>query len=232
MKHEDIREFVRSQRSRDPRPMNAFVSSMLSLTNASKELDGIEMSASSKTLLKHLIVIHVVTVLECYFRDSIDAIFRLCEHGAFVPALNKLAKQKYSIQEIVELEAAGLHILQVIPREMSFQSLEQISGAFDNFISAGFVKEVGKHQFRFKDLQSQIMEVSAKTLADLATLFSTRHELVHNPDEKVLRANPPDLECCIETVWNFVFCANAVIENFIGDNLKESVALTVTKRPV
>lgn len=204
--------------------MKAFVNSMLALTNTANELGGTEMSFPSKSLLMQLTVIHLITTLECYFRDSLDAIFRLCAHTAFLSALGKLVKQKFSLQEIVELEAKGLHILQVIPREMSFQSLEQISSAFDNFLIGGFVKEVEKRQFRLENMPSHVMEVNAKTLADLAALFAARHELVHNPNEKILRGALPDFEKHIETVWNFVFCANMAIEKFIGENLKDSIA--------
>ena len=203
--------------------MSAFTKSMLALAKAVEELEQLSASQEAKSLFMHLGAIHFVTVIECYFRDSLDAIFRLCRHEVFTPALGKLVKQKYSIQELVELEAEGLHILQIIPREMRFQSIEQISGAFDNFFPAGFIKEIRKRQYRFKGLESQIMEVNDKVLTDVAKLFSSRHELVHNPDEKYIRSAAKSYSAHLGSVWNFVFCANQTIEDFIGDNLKSNL---------
>jgi hypothetical protein len=65
------------------------------------------------------------------------------------PALTS-SKQKYTPQEIIELESEGLHFLQVIPRELSFQSIEQIAGAFDNFIPGGLIKQIQKRRIQIR----------------------------------------------------------------------------------
>jgi hypothetical protein len=220
MNYDEISRFVVAQRSRDPRPMNAFCQSMLGLANAATELQRSEMSPAGKSLLMHLTVVHLVTVMECYFRASVDAIVRLCKREAFLPALGRFAKQKYSVQDIVELEARGLHVLQVIPRELSFQSLEQIANVFDQFFPAGFVKVLGRRQFRFKDNPDYVMQVNSKELSELSALFEVRHEIVHNPSEASLLRASGLAESHVDAVWCFVFCANAAIEEFIGENLR------------
>jgi hypothetical protein len=222
MDYHKIKEFIAAQRSRDPRPLKSFENSLLAVIKTCEEMDSTELEAQSKALLTNLMITYLVTIIECYFRDSLDAIFRVCKHTAYLPALNKLLKQKYTAQEIIELEAEGLHFLQVIPRELSFQSLDQISGAYNNFID-GFVKEIMKRQFRFASHQLKVMQVTDKTLSVMSELFSLRHSIVHNPNNKTLRDTIPDIDTYIEVVWDFVFCANITIEEFMGNNLKKSV---------
>jgi hypothetical protein len=55
------------------------------------------------------------------------------------------------------------------------------------------------------------MEITAETLSRVSALFSLRHEIVHNPIEKSLREDLPDLNSFPMVAWDFVFCANQVI---------------------
>ena len=119
MDYNKIKEFVASQRSRNPRPMKALTKSMISTATLVSEIEKSEFTNNSEALATHLIVPHLVTIMECYFRDSLDAIFRLCKKEAFMGILNKLIKKKYSVEEIIELEAEGLHFLQKKPRGQS-----------------------------------------------------------------------------------------------------------------
>ena len=166
--------------------MKAFTDSMLIITTATQELDQAVFTPTTKALFQQMLIPRLVTAIECYFRDSLDAIFRLCKHTAFLPALNKLIKQKYSAQEIIELEAEGLHFLEIIPREMSFQALDLITAAYDNFIPTGFTNEMKQKQYRFKHHPDSMMEVTDQTLAQIAELFSLRHQIVHNPHGQML----------------------------------------------
>ena len=82
-----------------------------------------------------------------------------------------------------------------------------------------------KSRFRFKDYPDHVMEITPEKLARVAALFSLRHEIVHNPNEKSLRESSPDLACFLTAAWDFVFCANQLIENFVRENLKASVSV-------
>lgn len=221
MDYDKIKKFVDSQRSRDAHPIKAFSRSMINTTTLAAEIEDTEFTDKSRSLVLHLIVPHLVTIMECYFRDSLDAIFRLCKYESYVINLNKLIKKKYSVQDIIELEAEGLHFLQIIPRELSFQSLEQIISVYDNFVDTDFSSEIQKHQYRMKDYPDYIMEVTDDTLKGLSEMFFLRHEIIHNPNVKELNETTPDIGCYIDIVWGFIFCANQVIEKFIGDNLKK-----------
>lgn len=227
MEYEKILLFVRAQRSRHPQPMMAFTKSLLELLKSLSELQSLTASQPTKTIFTHLAQIHFVTVIECYFRDILGAIFKICNPEAFAPALGKLAKQKYSVQEIVELEAKGLHILQVLTGELKFQNLHQITSVFDNFFPSGFIKSISEHKYRFGDLPDKIMEVNSATLRVLNQVFSERHELVHNPSEELIRGAPQDMDAKWTSVWCFVFCSNMVIEEFIANNAKKSFLLEV-----
>lgn len=220
---EKIQDFIKSQRTRDSRPMTAFTTSIKVVTRSAGELQNAKLSEDSFALISHLMVIHLVTIIECYFRDALGCILQLCKYNVFVPCLNKLIKQKYSLQEIIELEAEGLHFLDVIPGEMSFQRIDQISAAFDNFFPCGFLNEIQKRRFRFKKIPHHEMFVDGKTLAILGSMFSLRHENVHNPNEETIRSDIPDLGKFIEMAWNLVFCADAAIGEFIGANIRDQV---------
>jgi len=225
MDYKKIKEFVASQRLRNPHPMRALTKSMISTATLVSEIENSEFTNNSEALVTHLIVPHLVTIMECYFRDSLDAIFRLCKKEAFIGVLNKLIKKKYSVEEIIELEAEGLHFLQIIPREMSFQSLEQITSVYDSFVDTKFSKEIQEHQYRMKDYPDDIMKVTDVTLKGLSEIFELRHEIIHNPNVKMLNEQVLDINKYIDIVWSFMFCANAIIENFIGNNLKDSIEI-------
>jgi hypothetical protein len=136
--------------------------------------------------------------------------------------LDKVVKTKYSVREILELEKEGLHFLETIPQQLSFQNLKQICSVYDNIFVRGFTKEIQEKQYRFKDLPDHIMQVAPETLASMEQLFSLRHELIHNPRSNH-RSSVDDFMEFLGHVWDFVFCSDQVIMGFVGDHLKGEI---------
>jgi hypothetical protein len=226
MDFEKLKKYIELEQSRDSRPMHAYTDLFMSLLLTIKDLEKAELEESSKELTYSLMVPHIVTAMEVYFRDSLSAIFRLCKYESFSGKLNNLLKKKYSVDEIIELESEGLHFLQVIPSEMSFQSIQSIGGNYDNFFTSGFINEIQKNQFRYEHLPESIMSVTSETLASVAELFSTRHEIIHNPNSTYLSVKHEVLNSFTEASLKFVFCANMVIEDFIMNNAKKKLNKT------
>lgn len=204
--------------------MDSFCTQMISLTKSFEEMENSNLSEGTKSLFSNLAVTRLVTLIECYYRDSLDAIFRLCKPTAYLPSIDKIIKAKYSAREILELELQGLHFLEIIPQQLSFQSIGQICSVYDHYFEKGFRKEIQENKFRFKNYPEHIMEVTDPTFSTIENLFALRHEIIHNPGMTVQKSKQ-DVSSYLEHVWNLVFCSDQAIINFMETHIKEEVKL-------
>ena len=204
--------------------MGSFGTQMITLIKSFEEIENSNLSEDTKILFSNLAVTRLVTLIECYYRDSLDAIFRLCKHTAYLPSIDKIIKAKYSVREILDLELQGLHFLETIPRQLSFQNIGQICSVYDHYFEKGFRKEIQENQFRFKDHPEHIMEVTDPTFSTIENLFELRHEIIHNPG-MTIRESKQDISSYLEQVWNLVFCSDQAIINFMETHVKEEVKL-------
>lgn len=126
----------------------------------------------------------MVSAVEVYFKDVLDGIFRLCAPAFFEPHLKRLHATKYDISELVDFHRNGVHPLELIAANQSFQNTEVIESVFSKFLGKSLWGSVLDMKVRVKDAPETEYQFEAKLLSDLKKLFSLRHELVHDPSQK------------------------------------------------
>jgi hypothetical protein len=172
---------TRSNRAtREGRPYSVFQESFALCFEAGKSL--LESPQQQHiALLERSIFICTVTAIEVYYKDVLDGIFRVCSPSFFEPHLKKIHSNKYDILDLLEMYRNRVHPLELISLNQSFQNVETIDSVFKPFLGEGLWKHLFEYQFRFKENPDSEFNFTPANLEDLKSLFSLRHELVHNP---------------------------------------------------
>jgi len=131
---EKLKEFLESSKSRGDRALTAFLNSMTAVNQSIIQMLAANLEPESRNILLNMLVVHIVTMIECFYRDSLTSIFTSCKPSAYLPQVDQIFERRLSISDVVSLQNEGLSILEIVPRELSFQSLNQISNVFDHFI--------------------------------------------------------------------------------------------------
>ena len=159
----------------------------------------------------------MVTAVEVYSRDVLDGILRICSPDFFVPHLKRIHTKKYDIAELVEFSRKGIHPLELIAANQSFQNVNSIDSVFSKFLGNSIWKELFDFRIRFTDDPLKTEHTFEETLvADLDRLFNLRHELVHDP--KVSVDFDAETETLIVSAAYVVFGVDFILMNMIANN--------------
>ena len=217
----DIEKIIKNRKardSRDSRPFATFMEMYLATEKAQKEVA--ELGASNETqetiLKSH--VINIVTAVEVYYRDMLDAIFKMCAPSSFEHKLKKLHDKSYKIDELITMHVNRIHPLELIASNHSFQNTNNIDKVFSIIIEKPFLKKVRNMKWRIKDNPESESEVTQQDIEALQDLFEYRHTLIHNPNQS-LKAPIRDIEKQINAALGVVMASDLIMSQYINDNL-------------
>jgi hypothetical protein len=190
----DIERILRSRQvkgSRAARPYENFFKLYSEIqiieaivTDPAKKADLLE---STKWILEKHSVIILVTAFDVYFRDMLDAIFRLCKPQSFEPFLKEFHKAKYDIEELITIYKKQTHPCELVVDGCNFQNLNCISSVFSKLLGKSLWETAFSFRFRVKDKPETEASLDETNLHALQRTIALRHELIHNPDLTVTR---------------------------------------------
>jgi len=217
----DIRKIVtnsKARKSRNNRPIKAFVDLYDSTDLALKEITALSVSeATYETLLKSHII-NTVTAVEVYYRDILDSIFRLCKPESFTNKLKQLHDRSYKIDELIEMYIHRIHPLELISNNLNFQNTQNIEKVFTILLGKSFFKELKTTKWRLSKSPENEYEISHADIEALQELFDERHKLIHNPHKHFSLKKELILEK-IDTALGIIIASDIVISNFINENI-------------
>ncbi len=214
---------TKAKKSRNARPLSAFLDLYSSTDKALKEVSKLNASEETqKTLLKSH-VINTVTAVEVYYRDMIDSVFRLCKPSSFENKLKKLHDNSYKIDDLIDMYVHHIHPLELVASSLSFQNIYNIDKIFTILIEKPFFKQIKQIKWRIKDTLAE-SEASHDDIQSLEDLFTERHQLIHNPNID-FSTTIDDIEKKICSVLNVIMASDLVITQFINENLDPEVIL-------
>jgi hypothetical protein len=230
---DEIKLFLKMQRSRGGRPIDAYNVSSLKLAKGFDEILTFDLSSDSKALYYQLSVTRIATMLECFYRDSLDAIFRLCKPTAYISSIDKIVNSKYSVSEIITFEINGIHLLESISQGLSFQGIPQIFSVYDNFFPGGFRKELLSNEYRAipdgKSIddqfeESDIIKITENDFKYLQSMYQDRHNFIHNPGGN-LECVPDNFWHYLNAAWRLTFCSEKSLVKYMNGHIKDSVVI-------
>lgn len=171
----DVRE------GRHARPYLNFREAADQCIAAGKDIVENDEQPCHQKLLERAVVITFVTHIEVYFRDMLDAIFRHCDPDYFLPQIKHIHKDKYTIEDLLYIFETGIHPLELVSSDMSFQNAEVIEKVFSKFLGSSLWGAAIGAEIRIKGKPETACSFEPEYLEGLKRVFKLRHELVHNP---------------------------------------------------
>lgn len=220
----------RVRRSRESRPFKVFYDQFHAHFQAEEELAGSAVSPTTKWLLQRAFVISTVTATEVYFRDMLDAVFRMCKPKAFLPKLRDIHKAKYDIDDLVSIYVNHVHPCELILDGLSFQRVDTIEHVFSALLGRPFWKSVAPLQVRLKDKPSNVLEIKPEAVTKYGRLLQLRHELIHNPDAHKRELSAEELDWLYETPALILAC-DILITSFLSTNIDPDLKKTRNAQP-
>lgn len=217
----DINRIERARRvrqSRESRPFKAFYQQFEAHFRSEEELAASTVSSETKWLLQRSFVISLVTATEVYFRDMLDAIFRMCKPDVFLPKLRDLHKAKYDIDDLVSIYVKRVHPCELILDGLSFQRVDTVERVFSALLGKPFWKSVAPVQARVKDEPSKVVEIKPEAVSKYGHLLQLRHELIHNPDAHKRELSAEELDWLYETPALILAC-DLLLSSYISENV-------------
>jgi hypothetical protein len=208
----------RVRRSRESRPFKAFYEQFQAHFQSEDELSASTVSSGTKWLLQRAFVISVVTATEVYFRDMLDAIFRMCKSEVFLPKLRDLHKAKYDIDDLVSIYVHRVHPCELILDGLSFQRVDTVERVFSALLGKPFWKSVAPVQVRVKDEPSKVLEIKPEAVSKYGQLLQLRHQLIHNPDAHKRELSAEELDWLYETPALILAC-DLLLTSYISENI-------------
>lgn len=204
-----------NRKERQERPFSIFYQSF---TECKKAGDSIlnDSVPEFKSLLERSIIITMVTAIEVYFKDVLDGIFRYCTPDFFELHLKKIHSTKYDINDLLLMYKKQIHPLELISDNQSFQNTDTIEAVFSKFLGKSLWGAVMEMEVRVADEHEKNGNFSHKDLDALKSLFSLRHELVHNPSNRFTLTKQV-MENAIHASW-LIFGVNIVLMQMMSDN--------------
>jgi len=180
----DIQQLIRAReirKSRLGKPSKNFFDTFTSCISAAENITSGEMSKHGQ-LLERATIICTVTAIEVYFRDILEFIFNFCSPKYFEPVLKSIHQEKYDIYQLIDLYRNSINPLELVVESQSFQNVEKIDKVFSQFLGKGLWTSVVGLEIRVKDSPEKQTKFSHDDFIGLESIFSLRHELVHNPE--------------------------------------------------
>lgn len=216
MDFEDILKARDNRNSRIGAPIKTLFEYFTECEKCIEFLKTTEDMSINKFLLRSL-VISTVTSIEVYYKDMLDYVFRVCDPVFFKPLLKDLHKTKYDIDELVSMYEKQIHPCELIALNQSFQNIETIDAVFKKILGSSLYEKVFNLQIRIKNDPSTETRFDKELLKSLEELFTLRHELVHNPNNK-LDVSLDKVEKLITNSCFFVLGTDIVLTNFYEEH--------------
>lgn len=209
MKKKGTKEInIKNRRHRSPRPYDAFYKQFFKTVEAISEASELGITSDSLHTIQSAHIINSVTSFEVYFRDTIDAIFRLCKPDLYYKNLDKVFKRKYSVTEMIDIFEGDNHPLATLPDERPIQSTKAAFEIFSNLFNFDLSSKIRENEYRLADNPKTIFKVDKEIINAVDFVCSIRHELVHNPNPKI---DIEDIYRKSHSVGIFVVVADLVI---------------------
>ncbi|QFT97397.1 hypothetical protein FIU85_08795 [Roseovarius sp. THAF8] len=176
-----------------------------------------EQPSSHQRLLERSVVITFVTHIEVYFRDMLDAVFRVCKPDYFLPHLKHIHQSKYSIEELIHIYQKQIHPLELVSSDMSFQNTDKIEKVFSRFLGGSLWNAAINIQVRIPNRPETAVSFEAEYLEGLKRIFELRHELVHNPKNSPHLT--PDLLKDITNADGLILAVDCVLSKMLSDHM-------------
>ncbi|MBY7962054.1 hypothetical protein KW476_13255 [Vibrio fluvialis] len=219
----DIRKINKNRdarNSRNPRPFATFMDISQATMSAMEEIAPMELSVNTKNTLKNNQIINMVTAVDVYFRDMIDAIFRMCDRDAFNSKLRKLHEKNYKIDEVIAIYENKIHPLELISNSHSFQNTENIDKVFSILLEDRFIPKLLKLKWKMSgsdDIDAH--QLYKYDVDNLQELFEIRHFLIHNP-HKTESISEEKFEELTNSMYGFIMASDLIFTQFINNNSK------------
>lgn len=218
MNIDDIKNNINNRKSRLGQPIKIFDENMLSILKCLPKIENIQ-DLELKLLLQKSTIISSVTYFEVYFRDMLDAIFRMCKREAYISIIDKIHPQKYTVSEYIELDDNGIHPLELISFNLNFQNINNVNKVFSILLNVDFINKVQDYKYRINNIE---FNTDSEIIKSVKTVLDYRHELVHNPKNEY---QPLDLNIInsVPNLWIFAFSCDRLILDYMSKYIKEEV---------
>lgn len=214
----DIDRLLKSRANRKERQEQPFSIFYQSFTECNKAGDSIlnDSAPEFKSLLERSIIITMVTAIEVYFKDVLDGIFRYCNPDFFEPHVKKIHSTKYDIKDLLAMYKKQIHPLELISDNQSFQNADTIEAVFSKFLGNSLWGAVIGLEVRVADEHEKNGGFSHEDLDALKSLFSLRHELVHNPSNRFTLTKQV-MENAVQASW-LIFGVNIILMKMMSEH--------------
>jgi len=206
-----------AKKSRDLRPLRAFVDLYEANNSAMEEIHKLTVSNSTKEALLKSNIINLVTAIEVYYRDMLDAIFRLCKVSSYESSLRKIHDKNYKIDSILNLYNKKIHPLELIVDAQNFQNLETIDKVFSIILKKSFLKSILQIEWKFDLEDKNSSSISDQEIKIVKKVFEERHQLIHNPNMKY-SITKDEIEDKVNAVFGLIMASDLVFIQFINEN--------------
>jgi hypothetical protein len=207
----------KSRKSRNNRPVKAFLDLFSATDQALKEVAKLGASKETQDTLSKSHIINIVTAVEVYYRDMLDSIFRICAPSSFESKLKKLHDKTYKIDDLLSIYTNNIHPLELIANNISFQNITNIEKTFSLLIGKPFFKQTRNIKWRLKDDPEAESEIFQKDIDTLQDLFEYRHLLIHNPNQSI-NTSINDIEDQINSMFGVIMASDLVLTTYINEN--------------
>jgi len=209
---------TKAKKSREVRPLCAFLELFNSTNSALEEVSGLGASNATKDTLLKGHVINTVTAVEVYYRDMLDSVFRLCKPSSFNDKLKKLHDKSYKIDDLIELFINRVHPLELVASSLSFQNTQSIDKIFTILIGKPFFEHAKQLKWRLAENPKNEFEITHEDIKTLQEIFEERHQLIHNPSRHFTLSEEIIMDK-IGSVLGIIMASDLVLTQFINENI-------------
>ena len=211
-----------AKKSREAKPLGAFMDLYNATNSALLEVSELGASKSTKEALLKGHIINTVTAVEVYYRDMLDLVFKLCEPKSYNENLRRLHDKNYKIDEIIELYINKVNPLELISSSLSFQNIESIDKVFSILTGNQFFKQAKQLKWRLTEKPENEFQINNEDLKALQEIFDERHQLIHNPSRN-FTVSEEIIISKIDSIFGVIVASNIIITNFINDNIDNKI---------
>lgn len=218
-----ITENSKAKKSREAKPLSAFLDLFNATNSALEEVSELGASNATKEALLKDHIINTVTAVEVYYRDMLDSVFRLCKPPSFNDNLKKLHDKSYKIDDLIELYVNRVHPLELVVSSLNFQSMQSIEKVFSTLIGKPFFKQAKQMKWRLKEKPENEFEITHENINALQEIFEVRHQLIHNPGKHFTLSEEIVMDK-INSILGVIMASDLVLIRFINENIDPEIS--------
>jgi len=213
-----ITKNTKAKKSREAKPISAFMDLFNATNSALEEVSELGASDATKETLLKGHIINTVTAVEVYYRDMLDSVFRLCKPSSFNDKLKKLHDKSYKIDDLIELYINRVHPLELVASSLSFQNTQSIEKVFSTLIGKPFFKQAKQLKWRLAEKPVNEFEITHEDINTLQEIFDERHQLIHNPNRHFILSEETIMDK-IGSILGVIMASDLVLIQFINENI-------------